>query len=54
MTRHRLITLLFTVVLTAMAVMAATRPSHDKKAILTLKNSITDDDIVFQMQSFTI
>ncbi len=47
MTRHRLITVLFIVVLTAMAVMAATRPSHDKKAILTLKNSITDDDIVF-------
>lgn len=46
MTRHRLITV-FTIVLTAMTIMAATRPSHDKKAILTLKNSITDDDIVF-------
>ena len=43
MTKHRLITVLFTVTLSAMTIMAA---SHDKKAILTLQNSITDDDIV--------
>ena len=45
MTRHRLIILLLTALTAASTLTAAT--SHDKKAILTLKNSITDEDIVF-------
>ena len=44
MTKHRLITFLLTAVLTAITIMAA---PHDKRSILTLKSSITDDDIVF-------
>ena len=44
MTRHRLITLLLATALSAVTIIAA---PHDKRGILTLKNSITDDDIVF-------
>ena len=44
MTKHRLIILLLTALTAASTLMAAT---HDKKGILTLKNSITDEDIVF-------
>jgi hypothetical protein len=43
MTRHRLITLLLTAALASATLLAA--PRHNN--ILSLKNSITDDDIVF-------
>ena len=44
MTKHRLITVLFCTLLAAMTLSAAPR---EKRNILSLKNSITDDDIVF-------
>ena len=44
MTKHRLITALFCTLLAALTLTAAPR---EKKNILSLKNSITDDDIVF-------
>ena len=44
MTKHRLITLLATTALAAMTLLAAPR---DKNNILSLKSTITDDDIVF-------
>lgn len=44
MTKHRLLTLLLTATLTAVTLVAAPR---EKNNILSLKNSITDDDIVF-------
>ena len=44
MTRQRLLTLVLTTALAAMTLLAAPR---EKNNILTLKNSITDDDIVF-------
>ena len=43
MTRQRLIILLLTALTAVSTLMAA----HDKRGILTLKNSITDEDIVF-------
>ena len=44
MTKHRLLTLLLTATLTAVTLVAAPR---EKNNILSLKNTITDDDIVF-------
>ena len=44
MTRQRLLTLLLTTALAAMTLVAAPR---EKNNILTLKNTITDEDIVF-------
>ena len=44
MTKHRLLTLLLTLTLTTVTLMAAPR---EKNNILSLKNTITDDDIVF-------
>ena len=44
MTKRRLLTLLLTSVLAATSLLAAPREKHN---ILSLKNSITDDDIVF-------
>ena len=44
MIKNRLLTLLFTTVLAALTLQAAPR---EKKNILSLKNSITDEDIVF-------
>ena len=44
MTKQRLLTLVLTTALAAMTLLAAPR---EKNNILTLKNSITDDDIVF-------
>ena len=44
MTKHRLLTLILTTTLAALMLSAAPR---EKKNILSLKNSITDDDIVF-------
>ena len=44
MTKHRLLTLLFIAAFAAITVVAGPR---EKKNILSLKNSITDDDIVF-------
>ena len=44
MTRHRLFTLLITTLLASLTLLAVPR---EKNNILSLKNSITDDDIVF-------
>ena len=44
MTKHRLLTLILATALASITLLAAPR---DKNNILTLKNSITDDDIVF-------
>ena len=44
MTKHQLITLLITAAIMATTAMAAPR---EKNNILSLKNSITDEDIVF-------
>ena len=44
MTKHRLLTIILT---TAMAVLTVTAAPREKKNILSLKNSITDEDIVF-------
>ena len=44
MTKHRLLTLILT---TALAVLAVAASPREKKNILSLKNSITDEDIVF-------
>ena len=44
MTRQRLLTLLITATIASLALMAGPR---EKRNILSLKNSITDEDIVF-------